>query len=1040
MSRCSVLLALAVSLSLTMSAGADDFPKVFNTENPETKLTTPAEALAGITVPDDFEVSLFAAEPDVNQPIAIATDDRGRLWVAENYSYAERSTNYEDKLRDRIIILEDTDLDGRFDERKVFWDKGRRLTSVEIGYGGVWVTDAPNLLFIPDEDGDDVPDGEPIVMLDGWDDDAIRHNIVNGLRWGPDGWLYGRHGIMATSLVGAPGASPDQRTPINCGIWRFHPKTHAFEVVCHGGTNSWGMDWDANGQLFFINTVIGHLWHVVPGARYRRMYGEHFNPHTYQVIEQTADHFHWDTSHAWHETKKIGITKGTDEAGGGHAHSGMVIIPPGLWSKEYNNCLLTVNLHGRRLNSDLLVREGASYVGRHRPDFMKTTDPWFRAVELHLGRRGELYIADWSDVGECHENDGVHRTSGRIYQIRYTGKSKTPEVADLEKLSVPELIKRVGRGGEWESRHALRRAMERIDQLSTDDRTLILRGMQLFAGGKMSDAAIRAMPRNPDALANTMQTLQVGPRALWVLNALDALDESMLTAFLKLSDEHLKVQAIQFVATQRLFTPRILEQFDELAKNDQSGLVLLSLASALQKMPHGYRWPLAAILAERDEFADDRVFPLMLWFGVEPAVPSFAEQAIAVVDKGRIPLVREFIARRLTAEIERQPEAVSKLLWLTDLHASDDKRQLDILRGASAALKGWRKAPAPPEWTDISAKLSQRSNADVVRLGRELSLVFGDGRALAELRKLAWGAPELDERRAAIRALVLARDADIVPVLQKLLTNRDLAKSAIHGLAAFDNEDTPRLLVSRYNGFRNLAKREAINTLVSRANYTHALLAAIEDEKVPRSAISAFQIRQMQSFEDEAIGAKIESLWPELEQLSEEKAQQMAQLREDLTPETLAKADLSRGRALFAKSCANCHKLFGEGHIIGPDLTGAQRNNINYLLENIVDPSATVSKNFKMTVIILDDGRALNGVIVGRSEKTITLQTVDERVDIARADFDIMRDSNVSMMPENQLKVMSDEQIRDLIGYLMSPSQVPLPESAKSVQTGSVGQ
>ena len=630
--------------------------------------------------------------------------------------------------------------------------------------------------------------------------------------------------------------------------------------------------------------------------------------------------------------------------------------------------------------------------------------------------------------------------AGRIYQVRYTGPSKDREPADLTKLSTRELLRVAVRGSEWESRHALRRATERIEKLSANERNLILQRMQLVAGPELPDSAIQPEPLKPNVIAMAMEMYQAGSRGMWVLNALGALDEKMLTAFLGLADEHLKAQAIQFVATNRQFGPAILEKFDELAADDQSGLVLLSLASSLQKMPHGYRWPLASILAQREELADDRVFPLMLWFGVEPAVPSFAEQAISAVDKGRIPLVREFIARRLTAEIERQPEAVSKLLWLTDLHGSDAAFQLDILRGANAALKGWRKAPAPPEWQDISAKFARRSDDDVVRLGRELSLVFGDGRALDELRKLAWGAPDLDERRAAIRALVLARDAEIVPVLQKLLSNRDLAKAAIHGLAAFDNEDTPRLLVSRYNGFRNLAKREAITTLVSRANYTHALLAAIDDSKVPRSAISAFQIRQMQSFEDEAISAKIESLWPELEQLSEEKAQQMTRLREELTPETLAGADLSQGRVLFAKSCANCHKLFGEGHIIGPDLTGAQRNNVNYLLENIVDPSATVSKNFKMTIVILDDGRALNGVIVGRSEKTITLQTVEERVDIARDDIDIMRDSNVSMMPENQLKVMSDEQIVNLIGYLMSPSQVPLPESAKTVQTGAVGQ
>src|SRR5262249_30402541 len=149
----------------------------------------------------------------------------------ENYTYAEGETVFDTRLRDRIVILEDTNHDGHFDKRSVFWDKGQRVTSVAVGFGGVWVLAAPQLLFIPDRNGDDIPDGEPEVVLDGWNDKAVRHNIVNGLMWGPDGWLYGRHGILATSLVGKPGTPKDQRDQINCGIWRYHPTRKVFEVV-----------------------------------------------------------------------------------------------------------------------------------------------------------------------------------------------------------------------------------------------------------------------------------------------------------------------------------------------------------------------------------------------------------------------------------------------------------------------------------------------------------------------------------------------------------------------------------------------------------------------------------------------------------------------------------------------------------------------------------------------------------------------------------------------------------------------------------------
>lgn len=222
-------------------------------------------------MPPGFRMTMFAAEPDIRQPISMTFDDRGRLWVAEFNTYGDSRVNFDTNLHDRILIFEDTKGAGHFDTYKVFWDQGQKLTSIALGFGGVFATCAPNLIFIPDRDGDDIPDGPPEVLLDGWEDHAVRHNIVNGLKWGPDGWLYGRHGIQATSSVGKPGTPDGARTKLNCAIWRYHPTRKTFEVVCQGGTNPWGHDWDQYGELFFINTVIGHLWQGFPGAYYQRM-------------------------------------------------------------------------------------------------------------------------------------------------------------------------------------------------------------------------------------------------------------------------------------------------------------------------------------------------------------------------------------------------------------------------------------------------------------------------------------------------------------------------------------------------------------------------------------------------------------------------------------------------------------------------------------------------------------------------------------------------------------------------------------------------
>ncbi|MEO2007173.1 MAG: PVC-type heme-binding CxxCH protein, partial [Pirellulaceae bacterium] len=324
----SNLFAVSGVLLFLLDVGsADEFPTIVNTQEPGEEPPSPLEAAGAISVPDGFKVTLFAGEPDVRQPIAFDIDDRGRLWVAECYTYTSRA--YDSNMRDRLVVLEDTDQDGRFDKRFVFWDQGTSLTSVTLGYGYIWILNNGRLQRIPDRDGDDKPDGYRETLLDGFNVQDIGHNIVNGLRWGPDGWLYGRHGITATSYVGAPGTPQDVRTTLNCCIWRYHPSMKKFEVVTNGTTNSWGMDYDEHGEFFFTNNVIGHLWHVVPGAHFQRMFGVDFNPYLYELMPQTADHYHWDNGESWTDSRDGKGPHG--ELGGGHSHCGGMIYLGDNW-------------------------------------------------------------------------------------------------------------------------------------------------------------------------------------------------------------------------------------------------------------------------------------------------------------------------------------------------------------------------------------------------------------------------------------------------------------------------------------------------------------------------------------------------------------------------------------------------------------------------------------------------------------------------------------------------------------------------------------
>lgn len=1003
---------LFVGLVGIATAAADDFPDVPNTQENPPPFTTPEAALKALRLPDGFRATLFAHEPDVRQPIAITTDERGRLWVAENYTYAERPIHFDGKLRDRILVLEDTDHDGVADQRTVFFDDLQQLTSVEVGFGGIWAMAPPNLLFLPDKNRDDIPDGPPVVVLDGFETgSANRHNFANGLKWGPDGWLYGRVGITAPGDIGVPGTPKEHRVPVGPSLWRYHPVTKAVEEVCTGTTNPWGHDWDEHGELFFINTVIGHLWHGLHGAHYRRMFGADRNPYVFQVLEQTADHFHWDTREAWNDIRK-GVTDTTSQAGGGHAHSGLMIYQGDNWPEQYRGKMLTLNLHGRRINVDRLERHGAGYVGKHEADLIFSDDPWFRPIELIYGPDGGVYVADWSDVGECHENDGVHRTSGRIFKITY-GDVKPQKDLDLSKLSSLDLVQLQTHRNEWFARQGRRLLQERT-----------------AAGEQMAEvgAKLRWMYANETSTPRKL-------RALWALVACREATDLWLMDELTASDEHIRAWAVRMLVDDGHIDPEPMSRLGRAMRQKNAGLPLLALSSALPRLPDAERWGIARVISGSTEFATDDVLPLMLWYGIEPIVTQQPDHAIRLAMSTRMPLVRQFIARRLTMELDRAPDVVNELVSYLNFYSVSAKKdtrtheiQRDILTGMSQALLGWRQAKPPKDWASLVARTDRFGDPELKKLVRDISVVFGDGRALDELLTLA-KSTEADTatRRAAIRSLVDAKPAGLADVLQGLLADREVSPEAVRGLAAVGNADTPETLVKFYGRLVPPGKEAAIQTLVARPTSAAVLLDAIAAGQIGRADVPVFLVRQMQGYDDPALQAKLQSLWPELRPISADKQARIAEMKQKLPRDVLAAANVSAGRALWEKSCAKCHVLFGEGGKIGPDLTGSQRHNLDYLLENILDPSATLLPTFRMTTLVLADGRVINGVILTKTEQTWEVQTPTEKLTLRKSDIEETKDSTQSLMPEGQLDLLSPEEVRDLIGYVMSPQQVPLP-------------
>lgn len=1010
---------LHATLLVLFALAQDDFPTPPNTQELTTPLLTAEAALAALDVPDGFEANLFASEPEIQQPIAMTFDSRGRTWVAENYTYSDRKENYNLELYDRILMFEDLDDDGVADRRTVFHDRLQRLTSVEVGFGGVWALCPPNLLFIPDADGDAKPDGDPVVMLEGWDDNTIRHNFANGLRWGPDGWLYGRHGIMATSTVGAPNTPKHERTEMSCGIWRFHPVDHRFEVVCSGTTNPFGMDWDANGQLFFINTVIGHLWHAIPGAHFKRMYGEDLNPYLYELIDQTADHVHWDeATENWTDQKK-GLSEGTDEAGGGHAHSGMMIYQGTDWPAEYRGELFTLNFHGRRVNQEHLRRAGATYVGEHRPDFMESSDLWFRGIEIAQAPDGSVFILDWSDIGECHENDGVHRTSGRIYRVASKGSTgltaESVSTPDLETLNDEQLTSLVASPNEWVARQARQ-----------------LLHQHAAAGNDMTEAHRRLATIEANA-SDTHSRL----RALWALHITDGLNEEELIRRLEHQDEHVRTWAIQLLVDDDNLSKKGVAALTELAQVESSGLVQTYLASAMQRMAHSDRWAIATALASNAVYAYDRVLPLMVWYGVEPAVPADVPRALQLMRSSKLPTVTRLIARRV-ASLHGAGEGSLALLIDAVLATEDEGNAEAAILGLSDAMRGWHKVDAPANWQRLLERFESTGRARVEETLLEVSVVFGEGRAIDEVLAIASDSSQsIDGRRSAIRTLVAGRVPEVQSLLEKLITDRDLGGEAVRGLGQSSSNELHELLVKKYNAMGRLGKRAAVEVLASRRESAVVLIGAVQSGKLPKKDVPAFVLRQIQMLGDEELADEVAQLWPETQLIDSDKLQMIGRYKELVERTSLSSHNVEQGKALFTKHCANCHKLFGEGSEIAPDLTGAQRGNLTYWLENILDPSAEVAASFRMSVVELEDGRVLNGVVLGQTDRQLTLQTDSEKLQIPSAEVYEITPSHFSLMPDGLLTALSDNEALDLFAYLTVGTDLnqPEPDAEQPVST-----
>ena len=978
----------------------------------------PDKVAAAMTLSEGFSVQVAAHEPEVRQPIAMTIDAKNRLWVVESYTYPIRAEG--DAGRDRILILEDKDLDGKYDAIKVFAENLNLVSGIEVGFGGVWVGAAPYLLFIPDRDGDDVPDSAPIRKLDGWGYQDT-HETLNSFIWGPDGWLYGCHGVFTHSRVGVIGkdgslAKEEDRVPFNAGIWRYHPVHERFEVFAHGTSNPWGVDFDDVGEAFLTACVIPHLYHVIPNARYQRQAGNHFNRFTYSDIETIALHRHWigDTPHAGNNR--------SDAAGGGHAHSGAMIYLGGSWPEKYRNQIFMNNIHGARLNQDQLARRGSGYVGDRAPDFLLANDQSSQILYFRYGADGQVIAIDWYDAQQCHTTNPANHdaSNGRIYRIAY--QKAQPVAVDLTRESDRKLADYQTDKNDWYCRTARRVLAERSvsKPLSSD-----------------------ALQRLQD-LANSGET-RVRLRAIWTLAACGELSPSVLKTLLADPSEDIVQWAIRLssptsVASQPLRsviapTRRTVRVDNALypsiaaLKATKSPKLRLALASLCQDIPVDQSLPIVLELVQKTEDAEDHNLPRMVWWGVSRAIELDPSSASPLLAASKVNAISGWIARQWAeTAIEAEPAESSRQLQmlLGAIQTKSGTASIALVDEVLRAMEKKRTVAAPSGWPALRKNWLADGNEELRNRVLLLAAKFDDREAFDAISKqVANGQLPVGDRLAALRVLRQVRAPQLAELAMKLTEEPNLRGAAIGALGdVLDVKLAEQLLSSATSWDDPQARRAAWYAMVNRPATASKLLDAIGNNDLAASELSADMVQQILRLKDKDLIDKVRKVWGNVRPSSEARIQEADRIRKLLAREK-PELDLENGMRIYTKTCGQCHTLFGEGGKIGPELTGSNRRDMNYLLENILDPSAVMAREYQPIIVQTKEEQTITGLLRAENSDSIRLQTATEEITIYREDIEQMKQSELSMMPADLLSPLSEREIRDVIAYLRSEGIKP---------------
>jgi putative membrane-bound dehydrogenase-like protein len=977
---------------------------------------TPDEAVKRMKLPDGFSARCVASEPMVRQPVSISFDTCGRMWVLQYLQYPNyaglKPVKQDQYLRtvwdktpeppphgpkgaDRLTILSDPDESGVFRKAKDFVGGLNIASGFCLGHGGVYVAQPPYLLFYPDKDEDDVPDGDPEVLLTGFGMDDT-HSLANSLQWGPDGWLYGAAGSTSTCKIKNPHHPKDPVVEFQQGVWRFHPKTKKFELFSEGGGNTYGLDFDRHGQLIAGTNFGGvAMLHQMQGAYHVKGFAKHgplHNPHAYGYFEHVP---------------YTGFK-------GGHVTCGGIVYQADAYPEQYRNQYVAANLLSNAVNWHKLEPAQSSFRASHGGGLLEANDPWFRPVDCLQGPDGCVYVVDFYDRRAAHLDpvDNWDKTNGRIYRIEYKGGPKA-EPFDLRKKTGAELAELLKHPNAWHRREARRLLAER--------------------GGAGALAKLRRWVLEEKG--------DLALEALWALYASGGWLERDYDNVGGHPNEHVRAWAVRLLADDGVIPEQTMTELEQRVRTERSPVVLAQLMCSARRLDPVPAYNLTFPALENPLLETDPQLPHLVWWVMEYANTADKTDAARFPYPGsRSAKVQDFFnertARRLMSpNIQRGLERIPTLFQLTQ-----DAGALvaPVLCGCATALQAHPLDAVPAGLRAPLAQLRQANPRDLLVL--EVLARMNDDPARTTLREIVADRVAADADRA--KAADLLRQVRDPKAKDLFLGELRAAKpdavrvALLAGLEGYDDPKVGEAVLAGYPGYPAAVKKRAVQLLLARPAWALGLFRAVDAGTFPKADVTVEQARAAVGLGDKDVTALVEKQFGKLAPATAgEKQARIAWLNAQIPREK--GADAARGQALFAKHCAACHVLHGEGGNVGPDLTTADRKNRGYLLAQIVDPSGYIRPEFVVQNVLTTDDRKLSGIAKEVGEAVELSNWVDGKVMttvVPKKDIADARPSAVSLMPEKLLDTLSDAEIADLFAFLMAdpkPQGTNVPRSDK---------